>query len=334
MGHVMTNDPIISTAQTLTSPLDESSAGIVTSQPEPLNYGLVKLVLNRDRFVPISRDVFDKVTVARDCLMQLVFIEEKFDFVVENLAALERAVLESADLCKTASITNVEVQVNKSDINRHVANLVALGRMFIEQSLIHVKKLKELTGGELFDLASARALQYDARLGYQLFEELRNYMLHRSSAVHYAEYRTNKEYDAEGTMTLQHKVMVYTSVVQLGKDHKFKKRVLKQLEAIGDNHDLIAMARDYVAGLWDAQLEYRSAMADFVFDTEWAYTQVAYLYAEVDVKDEVPNVTALAAVACTADGSIREKTSIVYDLIAQRKHYELKNDEIARKRLG
>ncbi|MYM85456.1 hypothetical protein GTP44_26440 [Duganella sp. FT50W] len=118
----------------------------------------MKLVLSQDRFVPISKDAFDKITKARDCLIQLVVIEEKFDFVIENLAALEMAVLESAKLCKTTSIGTVEFQVNKSDINRHVANLVALGRVFIEQSLVHLNKLNVLAGRALFDLAGAREL--------------------------------------------------------------------------------------------------------------------------------------------------------------------------------
>lgn len=266
--------------------------------------------------------------------MQLVVIEEKFDFVVENLAALERAVLEAADLCKIAPIATVEFQINKSDINRHVANLVALGRMFIEQSLVHVDKLNGLAGCTLFDLAEARTRQYDARLGYQLFEELRNYMLHRGSAVHYVEYETGKEYDAEGAMTLRHEVSVYTSAAQLAEDRKFKKRVSAQLEAIGDRHDLIAMARDYVAGLWDAQLEYRRALANFISDTDAAYIEGAYLYAAANVEDELPKVVALAAVALAADGSIRQKTPIVFDLIAQREYYEQKNSEVARGQLG
>lgn len=329
----MTNEPISSSALTSSDQTDKPSVQVVPGALDSLNYGLMKLGLNQDRFVPISKDAFDKITTARDCLMQLVVIEEKFDFVVENLAALERAVLEAADLCKTAPIATVEFQVNKSDINRHVANLVALGRVFIEQSLVHVDKLSALAGGVLFDLAGARTRQYDARLGYRLFEELRNYMLHRGSAVHYAEYHTRKEYDAEGAMTLRHKVNVYTSAAQLAEDRKFKKRVSAQLAAIGDRHDLIVMARDYVAGLWDAQLEYRRALSNFISDTEAAYTEGAYLYAEADVEDGLPKVIALAAVGCTAEGSIREKTPIVFDLIVQREHYEQKNGEVTRRQL-
>lgn len=305
----------------------------VPAVSESLNYSLTKMALNQERFVCISKETYDKIIVARDCLMQLVVIEEKFDFVVENLAALERAVHEAADLCKTFQTATVEFQISKSDINRHVANLVALGRMFIEQSLVHVDKLNTLAGKQLFDLAASRTRQYDVRLGYRLFEELRNYMLHRGSAVHFVDFYSQKEYDAAGAMSLRHEVLVYASAAQLAEDKKFKRRVSEELEAISDRHDLVVMGRDYVAGLWDTQLEFRRALEDFISDTEAAYTEGVYRYTETDGDQELPAVVGLAAVVRTADGFIKEKTPIVLDLIAQREHYEKKNDGTARLRL-
>jgi hypothetical protein len=297
---------------------------------ESLSYGLTKLVLNPEKFVPISKEAFDKITLARDCLMQRLFIEEKFDFVVENLAAFEAAVLQATKLCAAWSRASVDFQVNKSDLNRHVANLVALGRMFIDQSLVHLAKLNKLAGRQIFDLEAARRRQYDERLGYQLFEELRNYMLHRSSAVHFVEYCSRKEYDDQDVMSLHHEVVVYTSAAQLREDKKFKSRVSAKLEAIGDKHDLIAMARDYVAGLWDAQLELRRALNEVNLEIEAPFTEAIFSYAGIESTDEPPTLVAVAAVARSDDGVIREQTPIVLDLIAQRKYYEQKNGSASR----
>lgn len=330
----MTNDSNSPALADPSAPLGKIAVHEVPAVSESLIYGLTKLVLDPERFVPISKEAFDKINVARDCLMQLVVIEEKFDFVVENLAALERAVDEAANLCKTFQIATVEFQISKSEINRHVANLVALGRMFIEQSLVHVDKLNTLAGKDLFDLAASRRRQYDARLGYRLFEELRNYMLHRGSAVHFVDFHSRKEYDAAGAMSLRHEVLVYASAAQLAEDKKFKRRVSAELEAVSDRHDLVEMARDYVAGVWDVQLEFRRALEDFISDSEATYTEGVYLYAEMDGEAELPAVVALAAVARGADGFIKEKTPIVLDLIVQREHYEQKNDKTARLRLG
>lgn len=314
-------------------PPGQSAVGATSVASEVLEYGLMKLVLAQDRFVPISKESFDRITFARDCLMQLVVIEEKFDFVVENLATLEKAVHDAGRLMETRPIATVEFQLAKSDINRHVANLVALGRMFIDQSLVHVDKLNTLVGETLFDLAAARSRQYDARLGYRVIYELRNYMLHKASAVHLVEFHPRKTRDAKGAMPIEHKVFVYASAAELVEDKKFKPWVAAQLEAIGDRHDLVVMARDYVAGLWDAQLEFRIALADFVSDTEAAYTEGAYLYADAAPEDELPPVVALAAVGRAPDGTVKQKTPIVLDLMAQREHYEQKNGEAARRRL-
>lgn len=49
------------------------------------------------------------LAVKRDGLLQLVIIEEKLDFVIKNLAALERAAHHAADLCKTVPIATVEL---------------------------------------------------------------------------------------------------------------------------------------------------------------------------------------------------------------------------------
>ncbi|MHA4866181.1 hypothetical protein ACXZ1M_00590 [Duganella sp. PWIR1] len=314
-------------------PLAQSAVDETSVASEFLEYGLMKLVLVQDRFVPISKESFDKITLARDCLMQLVVIEEKFDFVVENLATLEKAVHDAERLMKTLPIATVEFQLAKSDINRHVANLVALGRMFIDQSLVHVDKLNTLVGETLFDLAAARSRQYDARLGYRVIYELRNYMLHKASAVHLVEFHPRKKYDSGGAMSIEHKVFVYTSAAELVEDKKFKPRVAAQLAEIGDHHNLVDMARDYVAGLWDAQLEFRIALAEFVSDTEAAYIEGAHLYAGANVGDETPALVGLAAVGRSPAGEIRARTPIVLDLMAQREHYEQKNGEAARRRL-
>jgi hypothetical protein len=297
---------------------------------ESLEYGLTELVLGPKRFVPISKATFDKITLARDCLMQRLFIEEKFDFVIENLGALEAAVHQATKLCGSWQRASVDFQLNKSDLNRHVANLVALGRMFIEQSLVHVNKLNALTGRQILDLAAVRSRQYDARLGYQLFEELRNYLLHRSSAVHFVEYGTRKKYDERDVMTLHHEVVIYASAAQLREDKKFKPRVSALLEAIADKHDLVVMARDYVAGLWDSQVELRHAFDEVALEIETPYTEAIYSYAGIASTENLPRLVAVAAVARSKDEVIQVQTPIVLDLIAQRKHYEQKNGAASR----
>ncbi|MBY0573641.1 MAG: hypothetical protein K2P84_08165 [Undibacterium sp.] len=291
-------------------------------------------MLDERRFVPVSKETFDKITVSRDCLMQLVFIEEKFDFVIENLAAIEVAVSQAAKFCEQRSCASVDFQVNKSDLNRHLANLVALGRMFIDQSQVHVNKLNRLAGRPIFDLKASRNQQYDTRLGYRLFEQLRNYMLHRCSAVHFVEYKPRKEFDDHNVMSLRHEVFLYTSVTQLREDKNFKARVLDELGAIGDKHDLIAMARDYVAGLWDAQLELRRVFEKVKSDIETPFTDAVRLYAGSKSTDALPALVAVAAVARSKDDVIMDQTPIVLDLIAQRKFYELKNGLASRQRLN
>ncbi|MDP3668487.1 MAG: hypothetical protein Q8R69_02210 [Telluria sp.] len=202
--------------------------------------------------------------------------------------------------------------------------------MFIDRSLVLVDKLNTLAGRQIFDLAAVRRRQYDARLGYQLFEELRNYILHHRSAVHFVEYRTRKEYDVQDVMMLHHEVVAYASVAELRKDEKFKPRVSALLEAIGDRHDLVAMARDYVAGLWDAQLELRRGLDEALLQIEAPFTEAIFSYAGIESTDELPALVAVAAVARSEDGVIKMQTPIVLDLIAQRKYYEQKNGSTSR----
>lgn len=58
---------------------------------------------------------------------------------------------------------------------------------------------------------------------------------------------------------------------------------------MGDKHDVVVMAGDYVAALWDAQLELRRAFDEVNLEIEAPFTEAIFSYAGIESNDELPN---------------------------------------------
>jgi hypothetical protein len=103
--------------------------------------------------------------------------------------------------------------------------------------------------------------EYDTRLGYRALEALRNYMQHRGMPIQRMSLESSWIAEAHKVRKhLRHTVGLYLGVVQLREDGNFKAKILDELAALGDEHDLKALIRDYVAGLGYVHETFRTAV--------------------------------------------------------------------------
>jgi hypothetical protein len=139
-------------------------------------------------------------------------------------------------------------------IDRRLANLLSAGRIYIDHTKQYVNRiLTEEAGGE-FDVSAAFSRQYDSRFGYRCMEALRNHVLHRGFVVH------NTRFEHQWINRGKRKLMLfaispYLNPGQLRENKEFKKTVLDEMEAKGDEIDFKALVRDYVEGLSEIHSE-------------------------------------------------------------------------------
>jgi len=195
--------------------------------------------------IDLTADEYAQAVSARNALVAMIGVEQKFDLVLENHADYERELLGLA-LNRSLHLADLQWQGSQQDIavvSRRLANLLSAGRLYIDQ----VKHDLSSTFGSVHEVTDAVqhkfSEQYDARLGYRVMEALRNVMQHCILPVHQLGYPT----DVLSGPGVRFRVVPKVEVARLA-DVGFK-AVLKELETRGEYVPLTPFAREYVEGL-------------------------------------------------------------------------------------
>ncbi|PHV33046.1 hypothetical protein CSQ94_12225 [Janthinobacterium sp. BJB312] len=250
-----------------------------------------------------------------DCLVNILYIEEKYDFIVKNKIALDSA-LEYPDEIDRNMQSH---RYAKSEINRHFANILTTTRLYVDQGLRYGKKLDRLFDEPLVSFARWFALEYDARLGYRVMESLRNFVQHRGDAIHHASFGTYKEY-IEGRKVIVRRIDTYLDPSELRKEKKFKASVLDELDAQEIRITAQSFLNDYLEGLQEVHEKFRAA------------TKAKYIVATDCISDafirysgSAEDVIGLQAVEEYGAGQVKRSFSVLRDPIYMRDFYESKN---------
>lgn len=216
-----------------------------------MEYGITCLVLAPPGFIPVSKERFEQVRVAKRNLVRIVVIEETFDFLVENYREYEHDLL---DLALQQMVHNDwtwhSFRFDIQRINRRTANLLSAGTSYLDQT----RKQLAADQGEDPEILAAfdemRRRTYEAKLGYRAMQELRGYAQHRSFPVHRMSFPSSWEPPGKFE-NLVFRVNPQLELRELREDPKFKSDVLRDLEAIGEQVPITPLVRGYVEGLFE-----------------------------------------------------------------------------------
>ena len=214
-------------------------------------FEITRLVINTEDGIPINENEFDEVKQAKTSLFESLFIEEKFDQLVESYLELEVELLQLA----ARHMVSVDFDYEKgkagmSLINRRLQNLLSTCRVFIDHAKHHASSLfgKESAEYETFERSFKD--NYDAHLAFRVMEALRNYSQHCDWAV------TNTHWDiqpvGEDLSKIRFSISPKLRIASYEKDGNFKATVLEELkETFGDvaEIDLMLMVRKYLSCL-------------------------------------------------------------------------------------
>jgi len=117
-----------------------------------MDYGLARLVLSSRAFVRISENEYQEIKNARSALFESLFIEEKYDLVVENYLEIERSLLESVVRNMILSGQDYRwFQMERSLFNRRLINLLTSARTYVDQVKHHLNNIFDTEGEEAGD---------------------------------------------------------------------------------------------------------------------------------------------------------------------------------------
>ena len=127
--------------------------------------------------IEISSQNFHQLKHAKRGLFILVGIEEKFEMLSQNYLEYEQALITLAlDYMISRNPEYRTMHDARSQINRRLANLLTIARLYIDQIKHDVSRLFGRDALENTIICESFSEQYDRLMGYRILESIRNSM--------------------------------------------------------------------------------------------------------------------------------------------------------------
>jgi hypothetical protein len=287
-----------------------------------MRYALVTLAGMSDRAVQISKSQHDATVEAKATLLECLYIEEKFDLVIEDYLELEMTLLERAlGYLAAPLLDNQRANTDRALFNRRLMNLLSSGRTYAEQvSGRHIPRVLHEAGASAVKAAFSK--EYDDRLGYRAMDALRNHAQHFDAPVHLVTY-PSRRVERESGGVLAYTVNPCLQPEDLRRNPKFKRSVLNELEALGPSVDLKPLVRQYVEGLWTVHAQIRELVAPPILEWE-AILELAKSIFLAGGNDK-RSAFALAAVTLRENDTYETSVSLPTQFNEYRRFLEAKN---------
>lgn len=285
-------------------------------------YRMYSLKNNNENFISLSEEEFTLLKEAKQKLSEVLHIEEKFNFIIENYLEFER---ELVNITLSKMIFPVYISdwsLSANDIhlvNRRIVNLLTTSRLYIDQISHDLNRLCGQNTGIPIYVEKLKSREYDSVFGYRVMEALRNYVQHRGLPIHLLSYKVEKIDTQEGN-EFKHKVSPIIRVEDLERDGKFKKTILDELRQANEKVDLKVLTREYIQSILNVHCFIRDLLLEDV--KIWERT-VNYAYEEYEKKFEKSEM--ITIIELDNNGFEKEMIHILYDILKRRKWLEEKN---------
>lgn len=272
--------------------------------------------------IEITKQKYDQIKKNKEKLLEALYIEEKFDFILKNYEEYESELLTIA--LKAALYDNYKWDNLVNDIHimgRRVTNLLSVCRLYFDQTSNSLSKLYGKKSDEYQLFQESRHCEYDSNLAYRVMEELRNYIQHNNLPIHKLLYsRRNKD------NKLLNSTAIYMEVDKLKSDNKIKKQVLLELETKDDYVDIRPYTKRYISLIAKIHYKLNEKLKNDLENCEKAYRDTIQKY-----NDRFPhNSGDIKIMEIKNNGKVKDNLSIsiLKDIIERRKRLVEKNKGI------
>jgi hypothetical protein len=243
------------------------------------------------------------VKKAYNICLKLLWIEEKFNILVENYLEFEEDIyLLYVDLSKIKNNDREKLMVGQKGIinlNRRVANFLGSVRMYIDQVQHDLSTVSKETNimnlKEQFHKESQ--IQYDSSVGYQMMEFLRNQIQHAGLIIE-SLYAILPLFPTELSLKVT-PIFVEINYTKVKRLEKFEQKIIGK-SFLNDMKlseiSIVPMIREYIKGLEKIHYKFREITEDVLLgnlqtvitkacmedDETNGYGKVAFIKAKID----------------------------------------------------
>jgi hypothetical protein len=219
---------------------------------------LGQLALDGSDFrLPISEERYQQLRDALNGLEKTYAFEDKLAMLVENYVEYELALLTvSAQDTVGLHRTIDDFLQKKRGINRHLSNLLAMGRQYRDQNKKHIEPLLEGTGTSF---TASIATSKKNNLAHRVVEALRNYVQHYDLGVHVLTIGGAWIDDNHGQVR-RHYTSATLDLDHLERDGEFDKDLIRELRNEPSVPDITLLIRQYISEIAAVHKKVRVAL--------------------------------------------------------------------------
>ena len=288
-----------------------------------MKYLLTERTLGSSVTIKITEQEYKKIKTAKNNLLEIFYIEEKFDILIGNYLEFELDLLKyAAHHMVRGSGTHTELHRGLNQITRRIINLLSTGRLYLDQSIHNLNNIPSIKSINIEEIKKEKNKQYDQYLGYRVMEALRNYVQHRGYPIQSLTYN-NKLVGKDSNERYLFSITPYIQVQEFEKDNKFKKEVLKEIKLLGEKVDLKPLMREYVEALWNIHAKIRELLKSDILEWEQLFQNTIERLQSKNSK--IRSIIGLSAVKQNEDGSYIDSIEIDKFIIEYRQELQRKN---------
>lgn len=281
-------------------------------------YKLSRMVLGSSAYAEISSQEFTEIVKAKECLIEALYIEEKFSLIVDNYLEFEIDLLEGAARSMIRFKANYgEFQLDRTRVNRRLINLLSTCKSYVDQSKIHLANIF----GRQSDVLSEfkKDLETETGVAYRVMSEVRNFAQHRGYPIHSVSYPA-KWTGVEDSAKLQFSMVPLIDMKEIQEDPKFDRQVVNLLRSKDEKIDVRPLIRDYLATLGGIHEKMRGRLNPYL--NEWEMIIVSAIERFKAQCGEEKSIVGLAALAKEDRGKISQEVPLTTSFIEYRKGLE------------
>jgi len=198
----------------------------------------------------IDKCRYDSCKKAFNDISQAIFLEEKFDIVLENYSEYEKDLLTIAwDSILFLSESTITETSHRDLITRRIINLLGTCNIYKEQWKKHIRRITNMSKLEIEKIDYFTEEIKDKFLGYRFCCELRNYATHFDLPVTLYMIRLSNDEDINAKIYKKSIVVPKITLSDLTKYKKMDNFHEDLKSRFGEKIDLRPLIREYVLGL-------------------------------------------------------------------------------------
>lgn len=274
----------------------------------------------RENITEISIVEYKEILSAKQNLVNILYIEDKFNLIMENYIELEHDLLKVTldSVYSPEHMLDWSISVNKVHlINRRLINLLTTTRLYLDQVQHDLNMISHEQQGLADSIKELTHYEYDNVIGYRVMEALRNYVQHRGLPVHELQY-------SRDTVKNESSISPFIKLDTLENDGKFKKAVLTELKEYGKNKiNIKNYISEYIESLFKILQFIRQELTKDVEKWEESINN-----AFLPHKEKYDEVKVIGIGEELTEGFLSHRLYLSTDFISRRKRLEQKNSNL------